>query len=79
MTAQRGLALLFVTGVLVVMADFERTSNAAQALAVLIMTSVVLVYGADAIKNVQGIVGASGAEPKTTSAGGRYGNKPVPL
>ena len=70
----RALALAFVTGVLVVMADFERTSHLAQALAVLIMTSVLLAYGGQAIANVQGIVGSPAAP---SSAGGTRKTSPT--
>jgi putative effector of murein hydrolase LrgA (UPF0299 family) len=57
-TAQRGLALLFVTAVLVVLAEYDSTASAAVALAVLIMMSVLLLYGQAAIENVRKITGA---------------------
>jgi len=69
MTAQRGLALLFVTGVLVVMSEYESTSQLAVALAVLIMGSVLLLYGGDAIDNARRITGAD------APAGGGGGGK----
>jgi len=61
-TAQRGLALLFITGTLVVLAEFESTAGAAQALAVLIMTSVLLLYGERAINTVRTLTGAGPAQ-----------------
>lgn len=70
MTPQRVLALVFVTGILLIAADFESTSELAQALAVLIMISVLVMYGPDAIKNVQGLVAPE--QPTGRSRGGAF-------
>jgi hypothetical protein len=56
-TAQQALAWLFLTGMLVVVADYPASAGLAAALAFLFLTGVVVVYGPDAMANVGRLVG----------------------
>ena len=53
MTAERGLALVFVFGVFLVLSDFDSTAQVAAALALVVMATILLAYGEAAIKNVK--------------------------
>jgi hypothetical protein len=64
-TAQQAIAYVFVAGVLIALADFRQTEPLATALALLILISILLVYGTTAIANVQSLVGGG----PTTSGG----------
>jgi hypothetical protein len=57
MSVQQSMALVFAFGMLVVAADFQSTASLAQAIAILIMVSVLFYYGPDALNNMLTLVG----------------------
>ena len=71
MTTERGLALVFVYGVFLVLSDFDSTAQLAAALALVVMTTILIAYGEAAIKNVQKLTTpASGVRGSSTVSGG---------
>lgn len=60
MTAQVALAWVFLTGILVIVADYPASADLAAALAFLILAGVLVVYGPDAWANISKLVTVPG-------------------